>query len=346
MIIDYGSILSDKKVIIFGTGKFSDHYKNIHSSIAYYIDNNETKWGTVHNGRMVNSPETLLEENKEAVSIIVASMYYDEIKRQLVGMGFKENEHFYNGSEILININKHLFEKVKKFKNIHNGKRAFIIGNGPSLTIDDLHKLKNEITFASNKIFLAFDETEWRPSYYSVFDKLVVENCVTEIHSLIHCPKFFSHNYYPIIGETPEVYWLKQQTNFTNGERSVGGFSEDISQVIYNGSTVTYINIQLAFYMGIREIYLLGVDYSYPDQPNDTSDGHVFIHEGGQSGTHFHPNYNKAGEKYFLPNQRVQYQAYQTAATFLHQHGGQIYNASRQTKLDVFPLVNFDEVLD
>ena len=47
-------------------------------------------------------------------------------------------------------------ENYKKYE----GKRCFIIGNGPSLKLEDLNRLKNEITIASNKIYLIFNKTE------------------------------------------------------------------------------------------------------------------------------------------------------------------------------------------
>ena len=39
-----------------------------------------------------------------------------------------------------------------QYKNRYPGQRCFILGNGPSLTINDLNWLKGEITFASNRI--------------------------------------------------------------------------------------------------------------------------------------------------------------------------------------------------
>ena len=36
-------------------------------------------------------------------------------------------------------------------QDIHSGRRAFIIGNGPSLTVADLERLKGEVTFASEQ---------------------------------------------------------------------------------------------------------------------------------------------------------------------------------------------------
>ena len=43
-------------------------------------------------------------------------------------------------------------EIIKSFKNRYLGKRCFIIGNGPSLTGDDLSSIANEYSFAANKI--------------------------------------------------------------------------------------------------------------------------------------------------------------------------------------------------
>ena len=43
---------------------------------------------------------------------------------------------------------------INKLKNSFKGKRAFIIGNGPSLNKVDLNLLKNEYTFGVNSIYL------------------------------------------------------------------------------------------------------------------------------------------------------------------------------------------------
>ena len=58
--------------------------------------------------------------------------------------------------------------KIKNSKNSHLNRRCFIIGNGPSLTANDLDKLSenSEITFAFNRIYHIFEQTSWRPTYY------------------------------------------------------------------------------------------------------------------------------------------------------------------------------------
>ena len=62
--------------------------------------------------------------------------------------------------------------ELRRFKNSHLGERCFIVGNGPSLKIEDLEKLyvNGEITFAFNMIYKIFDQTLWRPTYYGISD--------------------------------------------------------------------------------------------------------------------------------------------------------------------------------
>ena len=74
--------------------------------------------------------------------------------------------------------------RIKALRNCHAGRRAFVIANGPSLRVEDLDLLRNEITFASNKIFLAFDSTPWRPTYYFASDNLVGRNNAEIIRNL------------------------------------------------------------------------------------------------------------------------------------------------------------------
>ncbi len=62
--------------------------------------------------------------------------------------------------------------RTAALRDCHRGRRGFIVGNGPSLRMEDLDRLQSEISFGSNKIYLAFDKTAWRPTYYSVIDVL------------------------------------------------------------------------------------------------------------------------------------------------------------------------------
>ena len=78
--------------------------------------------------------------------------------------------NLYEKKVIFQNHRKSDWKAIKKFQGKFQGKRCFIIGSGPSLTVSDLDHLKGEYTFASNKIFAVFDKTAWRPTFYVVSD--------------------------------------------------------------------------------------------------------------------------------------------------------------------------------
>ena len=46
-------------------------------------------------------------------------------------------------------------------------------------------------------------------------------------------------------------------------------FSDNAFEVVYSGYTITYSLIQLAVYMGFKEIYLIGVDCNYSSNKNN-----------------------------------------------------------------------------
>ena len=235
--------------------------------------------------------------------------------------------------------------RVAALKGIHEGQRCFIIGNGPSLTIEDLDKLKNEITFACNKIFLAFDQTAWRPTYYSISDVLVAENNQSAVKGLKLC-KLFHEDVKSYFRDADDIIWLKGlKMPILNGEYE-GKFSTSALEGVYGGWTVIYPQIQLALYMGIRKIYLIGVDFSF-EVPKSTGrkcrSGEILEHQGEIN--HFHPEYRKPGEKWTTPLLDLQYRAFLAANRALEEHGGCIFNASRKTALDVFPHVDFDDVI-
>jgi len=342
-------ILRGKRTVLFGTGSFSEHFNQRLFNIIYYVDNDASRWGTALNGKEISSPERLLSENKQDLVIIVVSSYYKDIALQLNSLGFKQGLDFFDGNDLLDYIYATNIHKLKSLKNIHAGQRAFIIGNGPSLTVEDLNKLKNEITFASNKIYLAFKDTVWRPTYYTVVDDLIASNNIGEITSEVDTLKFMPLHLKPLLGEQENTLWLKTKVqHLKNGNRTVTNFSEDCSKEIYAGATVTYFNLQIAYHMGIREVYLLGVDHYYPglhSMKKPAGKNEKFIEEGNNK-THFVQGYNKTGEVNYLPDFKVQNEAYQTAYEFYKNHNGKIFNASRSTHLDVFPLAYIDKVLN
>jgi len=236
--------------------------------------------------------------------------------------------------------------RLVRLRDRHQGERCFIIGNGPSLRIGDLDLLKNEITFASNRIYLAFGQTDWRPSYYNVIDVMVADQYASSIKNL-QLKKIFSSDIrftMPFVDDVIWVYSLKKPN--LDQENLVPLFSSDLRRGVYGGFTVVYFQLQIAFFMGFREIYLIGVDFKYevPTPSGEISRyGPILVQQDQQN--HFHPNYRAVGEKWTLPRLDIQYEAFRSANKAFELHNGKIFNASRSTELDVFPRVDFDHIV-
>jgi hypothetical protein len=233
-------------------------------------------------------------------------------------------------------------KQLKIFKNIHKGERCFIIGNGPSLKIQDLEKLKNEFSFAANKIFIAFEETDWRPTYYCIQDFKMILSEIETLKILNIRNKFIAGN--PLISK--KIYWNDWIYFFLNTKPfypNYPKFSEDISKQIFEGWTITYAEIQLAVYMGFKEIYLLGIDFNYAKSINNK--GVISVSENP---SYFSDKYmdNKEFEKQFnYPNLENSLLAYKAAKQYTEQNGIKIYNATRGGKLEIFERIDLDKLI-
>ena len=231
-------------------------------------------------------------------------------------------------------------EAITLFHDAKKGKRCFIIGNGPSLTIEDLDRIKEEDSFAVNRIYKIFDKTEWRPTYYVCQDRFVVNDVNDDLGFVIkECDYTFLNNSVVLKNKTcinqSNVFYVFLDDRNRYPEMPL--FSEDISKVLYEGNTVTYTCIQIAVYMGYSEIYLLGIDHNYSK---------VILNDGTVREDKEIQNYMPGleGAQGFLPALDKTELAYQKARIICEEKGVQILNATRGGKLEVFKRTGFDSL--
>lgn len=238
------------------------------------------------------------------------------------------------------------FEKTKYGKNLsklkdkYKGKRCFIIGNGPSLTAEDLDLLKDEYTFAFNRIYYIFDKTEWRPTFYCTQDDKIAKSSQDEINKKIETPYIFAPinlNWFYDIDIRTEYYFCQKQAA---SEDECPEFSENIPHEIGVGNTVAYTAVQLAVYMGFEEIYLLGVDHSF--RVSQDKNGNVVVDPNAKD--YFCAEYNHDKENLFIPKLDVSTLSYISAKKYADGHDVKIYNTTRGGKLEVFPRVEFERL--
>ena len=157
----------------------------------------------------------------------------------------------------------------KVYKNKHLGERCFIVATGPSLTMEDLELIKNEYSFGMNSIPKIFPRTTWRPTYFGIQDCNVYEKMQSTIFDSYKSADnvFISDSIadkFPIPENFMQFpYDAVYHDNYLEVDKYFAKFSDDCYAIVYDGYSITYSLIQIAVYMGFKEIYLLGADCSY-----------------------------------------------------------------------------------
>lgn len=230
--------------------------------------------------------------------------------------------------------------ELRKFRNKHDGETCFIVGNGPSLSPDDLEVLhKNNIpTFGFNRIFLMFEKTSWRPTYYISQDEKMLKNCVKQVNEMKLPYKFIplQWKYYFGINIDKALYFNMEKY----GSEKIEIFG-DFANVVENSNTVAYTAAQLAAYMGFKKIYLIGVDHSFSVVKNDK--GEIIRDENAKD--YFTDAYNTDKNELYIPNLDASTRTFLKMKKNCDANGIEVYNATRGGKLEVFPRVDFDKVI-
>lgn len=274
-------------------------FKKIHNVLRDFSDNNETFY------------KMYLCYRKVEYTIIGA---YVNSKRALrkKGIGGKR------------------YAKVLDYKNIHSGKRCFIIATGPSLTMEDIESLKDEYTISMNSICKLYDQTEWRPTYYAIQDNQVFDKMQNIIRRHKEVPVFISDNILPTYRREKEWIEFPTDTMYHSYDMKIGKyhakFSDDCYDIVYDGYSIAYSCVELAVYMGFKEIYLLGADCTYMGEKEH------FVDSGVED----------RSRKFATPKLTV---GYQEAKKYADAHNIKIFNATRGGVLEVFPRINLDDVL-
>ncbi len=231
-------------------------------------------------------------------------------------------------------------KRIASFYNKYSGKRCFFIGNGPSLTTNDLTLLKNnnEIAFAFNRIYNIFDETSWRPNFYISQDEKMLAGCQNEVSKLDIPVKFIpiQMKWYHNIEINNALYFnFKSQPDGVNSEFC---FSSDPSVEIYCENTAMYTAAQMAAYMGFSEIYFIGVDHHFHTSINNK--GEIVVDNTVKD--YFSDKYNEDKDNLYIPNTERSTLTYVAMKKHCEARNIKVYNATRGGKLEVFPRVDFD----
>lgn len=214
-----------------------------------------------------------------------------------------------------------------KLKDYRAGDTCLIVGNGPSLKDIPARLLLAYSTFVTNRIYL---RTDFAPNFYVSVNPLVIEQSVQKIDKLLCNEKFIRADLAHLIHNATPLTSLPYPT-----------FSHDPARGVYEGHTVTYVCLQLAFYMGFQTVLLVGIDhrYQFDGQPNEERTA------TGEDVNHFHPGYFSDGVKWHNPDLERSERAYRMAKTVYEHAGRKIINLTPGTALEVFEKGDYHEWL-
>ena len=197
-------------------------------------------------------------------------------------------------------------KKIEDFKNLHEGKRLFILASGPSLGDLDLAPLKRRIVMGLNRSSTIFPNT-----YY---------HCAMDQRLFDICPELLG---------TARYFFTLEGRPWGIPIKLLGseGFSQDLSQGVYSGYTISYFSLQVAAYLGFKEIFFLGLDLK---------------HEGKQ--THFfgYDFHSHSHEETEFPRMR---KMLCHGARILADSGIKVFNCSEGSTLDCFPKISFEQAI-
>lgn len=226
--------------------------------------------------------------------------------------------------------------RLAALKDAHIGQRAFIIANGPSLKQTDLSKLRNEVTFGMNRIYLMFPDLGFSSTYLVAVNDLVIEQTASDIANLT-MPKFLSWRSRRFF---PSNLPINQLPTFIYTTYESPSFSRDVRGRVWESATVTNVTLQLAFHMGFQQVILIGADHNYTaiGKPNTT------VTSQGDDPNHFSPAYFGKGFRWQLPDLEMSEIGYAMARDAYRAAGREVLDATIGGKLTIFPKVEYNSL--
>ncbi len=323
------SLAPEENYYIYGFNAFSlmiyellkKKVNKVHIILNQSLDNARQECARKRYGDIIVPHEDTIKIDKKVVFLAVRE------EEELIEQLFPSTK-IIDAFDYTANMPEYYNEKINPLRGAcSKRKRCFIVATGPSLRDEDLQSLNRneEFCISMNKIYIY--KGEWRPDVYVCVDSFLISESEVNIKEYTSKIKF--------IGDSCQQFWDKEHENTykihcitQDSYNVVPRFSEDICQKVYTGSTVAYACIQIAVFLGFKEIYLLGVDCNYV---KNSSNNYFFESDVAD-------NKNHHEDRMIL--------SYMSAKKYADEHGIKIYNATRGGALEVFERVDFDSLFD
>jgi len=155
---------------------------------------------------------------------------------------------------------------LASLRGTERGLRAFVVGNSPSVRNEPIGLLKGELSISMNAGILLAEEFGFTSKYYALSDRRFLLNPFKRPMATSRLPSGTIRFLRSDVRDVDE----QDERLSTHYVRPLArdGFSTDLRQGFFYGSTTALFAMQIAVWLGVSEIVMLGVDLHYPeDQP-------------------------------------------------------------------------------
>ena len=246
---------------------------------------------------------------------------------------------------------RQLLERNRIFKDCHRGKRAFVIGTGPSLRHQDISVLGSEITYVMSGFWKHESTKYWQPTYYCLSDPIYfdgseqIRSFFRSLTEHIHDSTFFV----PAFGRAvvreqkllPEekTYWLSFAGDLLTRPEI------EFTDYIPSAMSISQLCLMAAIYMGCSPIYLLGLDHDWLSHRNEFQ--HFYQGLGGlESHPEVKPSLADHSYRITMEAVLVVWKGYEVLKELAQQKGITILNATDGGFLDIFDRVDYRDLID
>ena len=251
----------------------------------------------------------------------------------------------YHRKKNIVNVYKNFpndsHHRLMNLRNINNGKDCFIVGNGPSLKKMDLNRLNKKHCIFFNGAFDLRRFTTPECRIHLCEDRLVFEDHQEKLNSLDGLLIYPSDLLHLIKSKNPII------TEFHRGHperKEDWPKAVDLQSkypIFYWGGTVAYYGLQVALWMGFKNVYIIGVDLSYSIPESVIQNGSVLTSTEDDP-NHYKSSYFGKGLRWHVPMPERMQKAFSKLSN--KDKVNNIFNAGMGGNLNCFPRVDFTDI--
>lgn len=305
-----------------------------------------------------------ISSNWRKLKTYIKRRYFGHRYRHMAKMSYHLNITYDNSPSILWKKERLCaWTPLSHLRNSQLGNSAYIVASGPSIKELNISSLQNKNTFGVNGSILKFIESGISPRYYVISDEefiynrphlleLILKNkashcfftpqaisAICEINPLLlkdHPKISLFHNHFKNYGkpalEFEDIVKMAQNDPEIITTDGRIGFSLNPEKGVFTAHTVPYFALQIAYGLGFRKIYLLGMDLGSP-----TGETRFYEQGGAAMPSHLDRDYNRT----ILPS-------FEIVGKLCKQNKFQVFNLSPISRLpaDIIPKKDFNDAIN